>query len=72
MKKDVIKRREMIHIPHTGTLIQEQLWNILIAEAWLEIKNDTERVHTMTAETLNQYLPYYTKITTFSKKLLRL
>ena len=61
MKKEVLKRREMIHIPHTGTLIQGQLWNILIAEAWSEIKDNSTDTHRMTVTTLNQYLPYYTK-----------
>lgn len=68
MKDEVIKASGAIHIPHKLTLIQQQLWNVLLANAFHELKN--KQVHEISEQELLDYFPYETRNTEHLKECL--
>ncbi len=61
MKQEVIKASAAIHIPHKLTLVQQQLWNVLLAKSFHEL--DQKEEHELTEQDLLSYFPYETRNT---------
>lgn len=68
MKDEVIKASGSIHIPHKLTLIQQQLWNILLGTAFHNLK--TKQIHEISEQDLLEYFPYETRNTEHLKECL--
>ena len=64
-KKEVVKASNIIHIAHTLSLIQQRLWNILLAEAFDRL--DSVSVHQIPLARIRTYLGT-TRNTTYIKK----
>ena len=68
MKKEVIKASGAIAIPHKLTLIQQQLWNVLLANAHPYLKD--KEVFEVSEKDLLSYFPYETRNTEYLKECL--
>ena len=68
-KIDVIKATGAIHISHKITLLQQQVWNVLLAHAFNDL--GTKVVYTMKESDLLEYIPYETRNTEIIKEALK-
>ena len=68
-KIDVIKATGAIHISHKITLLQQQVWNVLLAHAFNDL--GTKVVYIMNESDLLEYIPYETRNTEVIKEALK-